>query len=129
MYNINFLAFSVVEYSSCADADNAVRLFNGQEMMSRVIHVRLDREAIDEKDDFSDIRLFVGNIPWTLVENDILEHFRSFPPKRIRLMTNMTGRSRGFAILSYGNFEDANAAIAGMNQTNLGGRSIEVSIN
>ena len=117
-----------MEYATYEEAENAVRQLNGQVMMSRVIHIRFDRDSVDDPDQGSDIKLFVGNIPWSLEKNDILEHFRSFPPKRIRLMTNMSGRSRGFAILSYSNEDEANEAIKHLNLTNLGGREIEVII-
>ena len=39
-----------------------------------------------------------------------------------------TGRSRGFGFVTYGSDDEAQAAIAGMNETELDGRSIRVNM-
>ena len=104
-----------------------MELLNGKEMNGRVIHVRFDRSADAELIDSTDIRVFVGNLAWDVTEEQLIDHFASYRPKHLRLMTNMTGRSRGFALLEYETVEIANLAIEALNQSDLGSRQIQVS--
>jgi RNA recognition motif-containing protein len=97
--------------------------FNG-----RIVHVRFDRTAMDEIDNPYSVKVFVGNIPWDANDDEIAMHFSSFPPRRLRVMQNMSGRSRGFALLHYDTYEEADHAIRVLNFTEIRGRQIQVSV-
>jgi RNA recognition motif-containing protein len=75
------------------------------------------------------MRIFVGNLDWAISE-DALE--RLFEPygevERAQVITDReTGRSRGFAFVEMPNATEANAAIAGLNGTSVGGRPLTVN--
>lgn len=115
-----------MQYDSHMAAALAVEKLNMTEFMSRIIHVRFDRTMVDEIENSGGIKVFVGNIPWQVTERGVAEHFRKFSPRRLRIMTNMSGRSRGFALLQYDSTAEAEAAIHALNETDLGGRLIQV---
>jgi RNA recognition motif-containing protein len=57
------------------------------EFMSRTIHVRFDRSAVDEADDSNTIKVFVGNLPWDFTDIDLERYFKDHPPWKFRVMT------------------------------------------
>jgi len=74
------------------------------------------------------VRLFVGNLPYSVTEADLREHFGSIGPVtgvRIQL-DRETGRSRGFAFVEYADQALADEAIRRFNNQVLGGRPISV---
>lgn len=74
-------------------------------------------------------RLFVGNLAFSTTEESILEAFQAFGPvQEVQLMTDRdTGRSRGFAFVQMADEAGAEAAIEGMNGTDLDGRPLRVN--
>ena len=85
------------------------------------MHVRLDRDVVD-----STHNIFVGNLPWALSSAELHEMFQAFHPVECQILTNMYGKSRGFAIVKFTNELDANRAIAAMHMVEVSGRNIEV---
>ena len=93
------------------------------------MHVRVDRNyksVWDEEEGSNLVPVFVGNIPWSLSKEDLVTYFRAFHPVTSNLLTNMYGKSRGFAIINFRNESDAEGAIATMNGMEINGRVIEV---
>jgi cold-inducible RNA-binding protein len=74
-------------------------------------------------------RLYVGNLSFDTTENDLQDLFEPFGPvSDINLITDrMSGRSRGFAFVTMGTPEAAQAAIQGMSGKDVGGRAITVN--
>jgi cold-inducible RNA-binding protein len=74
-------------------------------------------------------KLFVGNLSFNTTENDLQDAFAGFGSVTdVNLvMDRMSGRSRGFAFVTMGSAEEAQAAISGLNGRDLGGRAISVS--
>ncbi len=72
-------------------------------------------------------KLYVGNLPWTISEDDLKEFFGSFGSvASVAIITDRdTGRSRGFGFVE---MEDADAdrAIQEANGKELGGRSLRI---
>jgi hypothetical protein len=85
------------------------------------VHLRLDRDVVD-----STHNIFVGNLPWSLKNEQLQELFQPFRPIECQVLTNMYGKSRGFAIVKFSNDSDAQRAIAAMHMTPVNGRNIEV---
>src|SRR5450631_3211981 len=75
-------------------------------------------------------KLFVGNLSFNTTENDLQEAFAAHGSvvEANLMMDRMTGRSRGFAFITYSTPEEAQKAIAAMNGAQLDGRALTVNI-
>ncbi len=74
-------------------------------------------------------RLFVGNLPYEIGEADLQELFgRAGAVESVTIVRdNATGRARGFGFVEMATDEAAEKAIAELNQTQLGGRTLAVN--
>ena len=74
-------------------------------------------------------KLYVGNLPYTVRDEDLQQSFSEFGSVNSAkvMMERDTGRSKGFGFVEMGNDAEAQAAINGMNGQSLGGRSITVN--
>ena len=73
--------------------------------------------------------IFVGNLDFNTGEDELRQLFAQYGNvDRVSLMTDRdTGRSRGFAFVEMTNTEDGEKAIAALNGTQLGGRTLNVN--
>lgn len=115
----------MIHYSSSELAEAAVSELNTSLLNGRPIHLRIDREGEVDPDGSSSV--YVGNLPWQIMEDELNSAFASFEPYYCRIMKNMSGRSRGFAILKFHSEEISLRAINALHLTNIGGRAIEVT--
>lgn len=120
-----YFTFSLINYSSSELAEAAVSELNTTLLNGRPIHLRIDREGEVDPDGSSSV--YVGNLPWQIMEEELNSAFARFEPYYCRVMKNMSGRSRGFAILKFHSEETSLLAISSMNLTDIGGRAIEVT--
>lgn len=74
-------------------------------------------------------KLYVGNLPYETGEADLQEIFgRAGTVETVTVMRDMaTGRARGFAFVEMGSEEDAQKAIAEVNDLQVGGRNLKVN--
>src|SRR3954470_19838319 len=74
-------------------------------------------------------KLFVGNFPYETGEAELQELFaRAGTVESVKVMRDMaTGRARGFAFVEMASDDDAQKAIAELNEYQLGGRSLSVN--
>jgi cold-inducible RNA-binding protein len=74
-------------------------------------------------------KLYVGNLPYTTTEQDLQELFASAGNvDSVNLMRDMaTGRARGFAFVEMATDEEAQHAIATLNDRDYGGRNLTVN--
>ena len=74
-------------------------------------------------------RLYVGNLPYETGETDLQDLFaRAGTVETVKVMRDMTtGRARGFAFVEMATDDDAQKAIAELNEYQLGGRSLAVN--
>ena len=74
-------------------------------------------------------KLYVGNLPYSVRDGDLEQSFGQFGAVTSAkvMMERDTGRSKGFGFVEMGSDAEAQAAIAGMNGTALGGRSLVVN--
>ncbi len=74
-------------------------------------------------------KLYVGNLPYTVRDEDLQQAFGAFGSVNSAkvMMERDTGRSKGFGFVEMGNDAEALAAIEGMNGQSLGGRSLVVN--
>ena len=73
--------------------------------------------------------LYVGNLPHSTTEADLRSLFEPHGAvEKITLVTDRdTGRSRGFGFVEMTNASEADKAIATLNGTDLGGRTLTIN--
>ncbi|MEN9904572.1 MAG: hypothetical protein RLZZ555_1137 [Pseudomonadota bacterium] len=74
-------------------------------------------------------KLYVGNLPYSVRDNDLQQAFGEFGlvTSAKVMMERDTGRSKGFGFVEMGSDAEAQAAVEGMNGQSLGGRSLVVN--
>jgi RNA recognition motif-containing protein len=74
-------------------------------------------------------KLYVGNLPYSLDDSGLLQRFAEFGGVSSAkvMMDRDTGRSKGFAFVEMDSPAAAQAAIRGMNGTNVDGRALVVN--
>ena len=74
-------------------------------------------------------KLYVGNLPYNTAEQDLQELFASAGAvETVNLMRDMaTGQARGFGFVEMASDEDAQNAIAQLNNFQYGGRNLTVN--
>lgn len=74
-------------------------------------------------------KLFIGNLSWSTTDDSLKAFFEQIgqvASARV-VMDRMTGKSRGFGFVEMPNAEEAQKAIADLNERDLDGRNIRVS--
>jgi cold-inducible RNA-binding protein len=73
--------------------------------------------------------LYVGNLPHSTTEADLRALFEAQGAvEKVSLVTDRdTGRSRGFGFVEMTNADEADKAIAALNETDLGGRTLTIN--
>jgi len=73
--------------------------------------------------------IFVGNLDFNTSEDELRNLFGTYGQvDRVSIMTDRdTGRSRGFGFVEMASAEDGEKAIAALNGTQLGGRTLNVN--
>jgi RNA recognition motif-containing protein len=74
-------------------------------------------------------KLYVGNFPYETGEAELQDLFaRAGTVETVKVMRDMaTGRARGFAFVEMSTEDEAQKAIAELNEYQLGGRSLSVN--
>lgn len=75
-------------------------------------------------------RLFVGNLPYQTMDNDLQEHFsQAGVVSSVNVMLDkFTGKSRGFAFVEMSTTEEANKAVEMFHNKEFQGRQLTVNI-
>ena len=75
------------------------------------------------------MNIYVGNLPYSVTESELRESFSGFGEvSRVNLITDkFTGQSKGFGFVEMDNNSEADAAIKGLNGTDMKGRNITVN--
>jgi RNA recognition motif-containing protein len=73
--------------------------------------------------------IFVGNLSFNTSEDELRKIFEPYGTvDRVSILTDReTGRSRGFGFVEMANPEEGDKAIAGLNGSQVGGRTINVN--
>jgi len=73
--------------------------------------------------------IFVGNLSFNTTEDELRQLFETYGQvDRVSILTDReTGRSRGFGFVEMTNAEEGEKAIAGLNGSQFGGRTINVN--
>ncbi|KAI6157412.1 hypothetical protein BKA82DRAFT_9260 [Pisolithus tinctorius] len=75
-------------------------------------------------------KLYVGNLSWNTTDDSLYEAFGQYGQviDSIVMKDRETGRSRGFAFVTYGTTEEAQAAINALHDQELDGRRLKVNM-
>jgi RNA recognition motif-containing protein len=75
------------------------------------------------------VKLYVGNLPFSTSDDELRSIFQEHGDVASAsiVMDRETGRSRGFGFVEMSNDEQARAAIAALNETDIGGRKLVVN--
>ncbi len=75
-------------------------------------------------------KLFIGSLSFSTTNDGLKAAFEAFGEVEDAVIINdrETGRSRGFGFVTFVNDDDAQKAIDGMNDKELDGRTISVSV-
>src|SRR6185436_17812040 len=78
----------------------------------------------------NETRLFVGNLSYQAMENDLQEYFsQAGVVSSVNLMLDkFTGKSRGFAFIEFASQEEANKAVEMFHNKEFQGRQLTVNI-
>ena len=74
-------------------------------------------------------KLYVGNLPYSIRDNDLQQLFAqhgNVSSAKV-MMERETGRSKGFGFVEMGSDAEAQAAIAGLHGKDMGGRALVVN--
>ncbi|OXC67409.1 hypothetical protein AYX13_04130 [Cryptococcus neoformans] len=74
--------------------------------------------------------ILIGNLSWNSTDDTLLQVFSAYGTVTdcIVMKDRETGRSRGFGFVTYGSPQEAEAAIAAMNEQELDGRRVRVNM-
>ncbi len=74
-------------------------------------------------------KLFVGNIEWSITQEELQELFGQFGEveEAIIIKDRETNRSKGFGFVTYVNSDDADKAVDGLDGYEFNGRNIAVN--
>ena len=75
-------------------------------------------------------RLFVGNLSYQTMENDLQDYFsQAGVVTSVNLMLDkVTGKSRGFAFVEFATAEEANKAVEQLHNKEFQGRTLTVNV-
>lgn len=84
----------------------------------------------DQSSQVNPKKLFVGNLPFSTTQDELVEAFAQHGEiVEAKLVTDrMSGRSKGIAFIEFSSEEDAAKAMEALNNSELGGRTIFVSV-
>ena len=122
--------YAFVEFKKREDADHARAAMNERRIFDKNIVVRFATNKTNQKRDLSnDYHIFVGDLSPEIQATDLAKAFQSFGKiTSVRIMKdNNTGKSKGFAFLSFSNRTEAEKAIEDMSGQFIGSRQIRTN--
>ena len=109
------------------------RVVSGSTLFSEEAAVSAEAEApaapVEETQSEYDTQIYIGNISFDTVESDLRAAFQEHGTvKKVSMPLNReTMKSRGFAFVTMANAEETAAAIAGVNESEITGRTVYAS--
>ncbi|KAI5397632.1 33 kDa ribonucleoprotein, chloroplastic [Lathyrus oleraceus] len=128
--------FAFVTMSSVEDCNEVIKNLDKKEFMGRILLVDFCRVNFSGKHHVESLypetkyKLFVGHLSWTVTSESLAEAFQQHGTVvGARVMYNgETGQSRGFGFVCYANRSEMEAALTLMNDVELEGWKLRVSL-
>ncbi|MGD8910391.1 MAG: RNA-binding protein [Chromatiales bacterium] len=75
------------------------------------------------------MKIYVGNLPWSIKDDQLRELFTSYGDvsSAIVIMDKFSGRSKGFGFVEMASDLDAETAMKALNEKEVGGRNLRVN--
>ncbi len=74
------------------------------------------------------MKLYIGNLPWSVNEEGFKKMFEAFKPEEVSLIVDkFNGRSKGFGFVTTSDDESGKKLIAEFNGKEVDGRALKVS--
>lgn len=71
--------------------------------------------------------LYVGNLPYSTTDESLTQQFAAYNPASAMVIKDRdSGRSRGFGFVKFDNDDDADKAVAELNEKEMDGRALTV---
>ena len=128
--------YALVTFGDEEAATNAIVSFNEVDFQGRKLEVRMDRgpttktQAPREPDaNFTGTSVFVANLSWATTSEELKTEFAAYNPATCEVATRNDGKSRGWGTVQFNTPEEADAAVAGMQGMDIGGRNVETRID
>lgn len=87
-------------------------------------------ETFMDQSQVNPAKLFVGNLSYNVTKEQLIEKFSEFGTvvDAIVLTDKFSGRSKGFGFVTMGSADEAQAAVAALNEQELDGRKMLVNV-
>jgi RNA recognition motif-containing protein len=124
--------FAFVTMSCIEDCNAVIKNLDGKEFMGRTLRVNFSDKPKPKEPLYpeTEYKLFVGNLSWNVTSEILTQAFQEHGTvvgARV-LYDGETGRSRGYGFVSYANKSEMEAALTVMDNVELEGRPLRVSL-
>jgi cold-inducible RNA-binding protein len=87
------------------------------------------QELNDQEESIVSAKVYVGNLPYGVRDNELKELFASFGEitEAVVITEKHSGRSKGFGFVTFAEDESAKKAVSEMNGKDVQGRELKVS--
>lgn len=124
--------FAFVTMSCVEDCNAVIQNLDGKEFMGRTLRVNFSDKPKPKEPLYpeTEYKLFVGNLAWTVTSESLTQAFQEHGTvvgARV-LFDGETGKSRGYGFVSYATKSEMDTALAIMDNVELEGRTLRVSL-
>jgi len=133
--------YAIVSFETEAEAQAALEVMNGATIDERELKCRFDEGAGLKYKKSPDVytepksstaapptpnTLYIGNLPWEVTDDDLFKFFvdSNTNPVSAGVVYTRSGRSQGYALVSFNSEEEAANAIEQVNEVEFQGRNI-----
>ncbi|KAI8871098.1 polyadenylate binding protein [Ramicandelaber brevisporus] len=124
--------YGFVHYESPEAAQAAIKAVNGMLLNDKQVFVgphiaRKDRKSKQEEIQAQFTNLYIKNIPESMTEDQLTELFNKYgKTQSVAIQRDEEGKSKKFGFVNYEDHEEAAAAVAGLNETEIDGQKLYV---
>jgi nucleolin len=132
--------FGLVTFATTEEAENAINTLNGADLFGRPVNVRMDRgpkqstgprnnrQQFAGEVDPNNPTIYVGNLSWSATSDDltaVMAQAGNLVSCEVQLRPD-TGRSKGWALVTYSTPAEAQHAISTLDGADVCGRNVQV---
>ncbi|XP_073026669.1 28 kDa ribonucleoprotein, chloroplastic-like [Primulina eburnea] len=124
--------FAFVTMSTIEECNKVIQMLDGSEYNGRTLRVNFSDKPKPKEPLYPETehKLFVGNLSWSVTSEILTQAFQEYGNvvgARV-LYDGETGRSRGYGFVCYETKAEMEAALQALNEVELEGRAIRVSL-